>query len=60
MEKIIYYTIVTTGTAHELIEEVNRLIEKGYQPLGGVGIDKSYDFYQAVVKYEKSETSQEG
>ncbi|HTB82851.1 MAG TPA: DUF1737 domain-containing protein [Candidatus Sulfotelmatobacter sp.] len=57
MKKIIEYTIVKGVNGAEKIfnDEVNHLIQKGFQPLGGVAIslnDGTLMFAQAMVKYE--------
>ena len=37
------YRIVIAKDGASLEEEVNRLIAEGWEPLGGVAIDNSYD-----------------
>lgn len=52
--KIIDYYVIVSATAIELQRAVNEKIdERGYQPLGGVGYAQETSLYtQAMVKYE--------
>ena len=43
------YTIVEGNTIIELANIVRGLIEAGYQPQGGIGIEPNGKFYQALV-----------
>jgi len=57
MKKITEYTIVkgAQGTEKHFTDEVNHLIQKGFQPLGGLAIslnDGTLMFAQALVRYE--------
>ena len=57
MKNITEYTIVKgiSGTEKHFTDEVNGLIKKGFQPLGGLAIslnDGVLMFAQAMVKYE--------
>jgi Domain of unknown function (DUF1737) len=54
MSKIIEYSAVLADHPDELTREVNALINKGFQPLGGICAIKKEDqpyVLQAVVKY---------
>lgn len=57
MQKIIDYTIVYSGGNEEdMVEIVNKHIEDGWQPIGGIclkpaGFGITSGFYQALVKY---------
>jgi len=56
MKKITAYTIVKSLKTDELCNEVNTLIEDGFQPLGGICIatsEGSVWFCQALVQYEE-------
>ena len=54
-KKLVEYSLVSGGE-DEIIDKVNRFIENGWQPLGGVSRDKYHRLSQAMVKYgdEKS------
>ena len=58
MQKIIDYTIVYSGGNEEdMVEIVNKHIEDGWQPIGGVfhkpaGFGITSGFFQAMVKYD--------
>jgi hypothetical protein len=57
------YTIVDAPTTNELIEQVESMIDAGFEPIGGVSVshvgvtdDRGYTtdvdvFYQAMIKY---------
>jgi len=48
---IVVMSFVHTGEyVGELEERVNEKIEEGYQPIGGIAVDDSYNCYQAMVK----------
>lgn len=42
------YIIIEKASKDSLVGEVNRRIEMGYIPMGGIAIDKSYGLYQAM------------
>lgn len=44
------YTVVKEKELYVLIENVNKLIEKGWECQGGIASDLSH-YYQAMVKY---------
>jgi len=56
--KVIEYMYVTNGASTLcFVEEINRLIGEGWQPLGGIAVtyngdDQMWDTWQAMVKYE--------
>ena len=54
MAKIIDYTAVSTGNFKSFKDSVNKMIEEGWQPLGGISLAEWPDFIftQAMVKYE--------
>jgi len=53
-KKILEYDVVCKDYVHELIQDVNKLIEKGWQPYGNmVKVEKTGYVYQPMVRYEK-------
>ena len=45
------YMVVQARSASELGEKVNRFIQSGWKPQGGMCLDgQAYAFYQAMVK----------
>lgn len=42
------YKIVDRRTTNELSEEVNRLIESGWEPIGGMTIEYKTDMYDQI------------
>ena len=52
MKKIVTYGIASGKSDWQLEKSVLGLIEKGWQPLGGVSSHEGY-LMQAVVKYEE-------
>lgn len=58
MNKIIDYKVVSVRSDEGVRDKVNREIDRGWQPLGGLcaHTDKSETewFYQAMVKYEEN------
>jgi hypothetical protein len=44
------YKIVGSGYCDQLEIKVNEYIQKGYEPLGGVDISPSYEFFQAMIR----------
>lgn len=54
MKTILDYRVIEENTRLGLITEVNRAIQDGWQPLGGVAVDvDGCRYYQAVVNYEE-------
>jgi hypothetical protein len=55
VKEIIEYCIVYGGT-QTIVDEVNRLIREGWQPLGGVSRDERClsNWGQAMVRYRNS------
>lgn len=52
--KIVDYTVASAFLKESLVEEVERLIKKGWQPYKGVTHNsKNGWMYQAMVKYEE-------
>jgi hypothetical protein len=46
------YEIVVRNTYHQLIEMVNRDMQKGWQPFGGVSMQQDGQCAQVIVLYE--------
>jgi hypothetical protein len=48
------YVVVTEVNTENLVSEVNRLIDRGYQPVGGIAATVDTDlnevFFQAMAK----------
>jgi hypothetical protein len=42
--------IVVNGTMCEIDDKVNKLIQEGYTPIGGVSLSTSKLIYQAMIK----------
>ena len=60
MNKIIKYRVATAeGNVNDLIQSVNRLIEEGFQPYGGVSstviAPPVVGYAQAMVKFSKTD-----
>lgn len=54
--RVVEYTVVWAGRDDGLIDRVNAMILKGWEPLGGVCIPSNTGpRYQAMVKYEEVE-----
>ena len=59
MREILEYQVIKAGTSEGVTNLVNNLIEKGWQPIGGVkiiteieeGLSLNY-FFQTMVKYD--------
>ena len=48
-----HYTLVYDNVPELLVDKVNQLIKKGWQPLGGLAISQHEEgnvFYQAMIK----------
>lgn len=54
MTERVHKYMVASGAGAGIIDEVNRLIERGWQPLGGIYSGTHY-FYQAMVLYHGTE-----
>jgi len=46
------YNILSAGSPSDLINQANKAIEDGWQPIGGVIQAKTYKFMQAMVRSE--------
>jgi hypothetical protein len=46
---------VESGTIENVEKKVNELIQKGWQPLGGVSISGDNDIVQSMVKYQDNQ-----
>lgn len=58
VRKIVEYDVVSEETLVRMIECVDAAIEKGWEPIGGVGTtpdESDYYFYQAIVRYGEVE-----
>ncbi len=53
MQKVSDYIILWTSTIGKMEEQVNRYIERGYRPYGGIAISDTKEFYQAMVLYKE-------
>jgi hypothetical protein len=57
MRKIVEYEIVINSDFNSLINVVNKMITKGWQPHGGIApeitADINRNYFQAMVKYEE-------
>lgn len=51
--KIIEYFVITVGNSEVLTREVNYQLTQGWQPIGGISVDKNGYLLQAMVKYEE-------
>jgi hypothetical protein len=49
------YQLVESGTIENVEKKVNELIQKGWQPLGGVSISGDNDIVQSMVKYQDNQ-----
>jgi hypothetical protein len=49
------YQLVESGTIENVEKKVNELIQKGWQPLGGVSISGDKDIVQPMVKYQDNQ-----
>lgn len=47
------YTILTSTSLKGLVDGVRDLLRQGWQPLGGVSVEPSPRFAQAMVKYQE-------
>jgi len=52
MRKIVEYKLANMSVGEDFETKINRWIEKGWQPLGGI-FHTSNGFYQVMVKYEE-------
>ena len=57
--KIQRYEVVYANSEGEFVQQINKMIGDGWQPLGGVGItyiEKQMQvvYHQAMVEYEKA------
>jgi hypothetical protein len=53
-KKIVEYTVASAYLKESFIEEVERLIKKGYQPFKGIQVhNKTGWMYQIMVRYEE-------
>lgn len=50
--KIIEYEIAGDTTIDGLVKNVNKHIEDGWEPIGGIGTSESGYYFQALIKYE--------
>lgn len=50
--KIIEYEIAGDTTIDGLVKNVNKCIEDGWQPIGGISISESGSYLQSLIKYE--------
>jgi hypothetical protein len=65
MKKIIDYKITEESSEYSLAKIVNKDMQEGWQPLGGVNLIPYYDaigqgyinYVQAMVKYEEEPTT---
>ena len=62
--KIQRYEVVYANSEGEFVEQINKMIAQGWQPLGGVGItyiEKQMQvvYHQAMVEYEKASTNED-
>ena len=53
MRQIKEYIVVIEWQLSKLEDKVNRYIEDGYYPQGGVSTDRVGNFTQAMVKYHE-------
>jgi len=54
MQEIIDYVVVEKGSRHDFQKKVLELIEKGWQPLGGVSYDsQGLSYLQAMILYRR-------
>lgn len=47
------YTVVTSASLPDLIEQVNEAIAEGWQPIGGVLVtqnERGEEFFQSMIK----------
>jgi hypothetical protein len=51
--KIIDYILVRQNFRNDFNEQVKKLIQEGWQPFGGGGVNRMAGSYQAMVKYEE-------
>lgn len=60
MNPVIDYTIITNNSMYFLLSQVRTLIQTGWEPLGGIGIDTDDRLYQAMVKRAEVQISING
>ena len=56
MKKVIRYEIVYGNSEQAFIEQINRMIKEGWQPIGGVSVNfqartEQPVYHQAMVEY---------
>ena len=56
--RILKYDVVVGGPLNTLREEMEKRIEAGWQPIGGIQTDNGGVFYQAVVFTDEEERRQ--
>lgn len=49
------YKVVMDRDLYELQNKVEELLSYGWELVGGVAVDRSYIYYQALIKKEKSD-----
>lgn len=54
MAKIIDYKVAQFQYMGSFLDGVNKLIEEGWQPQGGISVTSNW-YYQAMVKYEPTD-----
>jgi hypothetical protein len=64
MKKVIRYEVIYANSEGEFVEQINKMINEGWQPLGGVGItyiEKQMQvvYHQAMVEYEKASVQED-
>ncbi len=62
MEPKLEYTVIKKNSLSELIDEVNRMIEEGWLPLGGISTKESINqdhFFQAMTRNPSQEAEKE-
>jgi hypothetical protein len=47
------YKVVTDRELYELQNKVEELLNNGWELVGGVAVDRSYNYYQALIKEQE-------
>ena len=61
MSKIKRYEVVYANSEQAFVEQINKMIKEGWQPLGGMAANFQHNgqfqqtvYHQAIVEYEKA------